>query len=266
MDPFIFESHATTAEPAQRRDAAPVLQHEEAYSRCEFLIHERRPFGLVTGPAGSGKSQLLRRLAARGRRQGGPPPVQIDMTGGTEHRLLAELVTGLGVAAEPGDHWRSLQAVRDRLEGHADCGSGQLLLLDHLDAAEPSALKLLTHLLRIAGPSRSLTVIGAARLPLPPALQTLMVDFGFVRIELGWLGPTETREFLRGSSRQTGDFDPRAWEAVHSLTRGQPRQVDRLVELVLLANSVEGTGDVSLEMVHAAFRELPAADAQVASA
>jgi type II secretory pathway predicted ATPase ExeA len=252
----------STAQPrAARPQSPPALQHAEAQARCEFLIQERKAFGVVVGPAGCGKTRLLRTLLREGGSLAHTPPLLIDMTAAGGRHLLAELADGLGLQPVPAEPFALWRAIRDRLEGDADCGQGRVVLLDHLDTARADVFLLLRGLLNTAAPRRALTIIAAARPPLPLALRQLLADHGALRIELRCLASDETAEFARAVWTQTtpaeAPLDPDALRTLHTLTAGQPRQLDRLCELVRLASAVEGTAAVTSEMIAAAFQELP---------
>jgi len=242
-------------------DAPPLLQHEEALARCEFLIQERRPLGVVGGGSGAGKSRLLRTLQGRGRSLACTPAALVDMTAADGLHLLRELADGWGLASRSRDRFELLRGLRDRCLGDAACGVGQLVLLDHLDQAAPDAFDLIRSLLNITAPSRALTVIAASRQPLPSLLQWLLADFGSIRIELGRLGPNETAEFVRATLDQFGREEvairPAALSELQRLSAGQARQLERLCELAALASTVEGTDILTPELIRAAHWELP---------
>lgn len=259
-------SDSATATPERSRStaAAPRVREtgvdEEALARCEHLVQTGRPFGLVTGPAGVGKSLLLRRLAAASVTAADPPPILLDVTQADGETLLADLSDALA-AGGPGqsaaERWRS---VRDRLEGLVACGRRQLVLLDHLDAADPSACAVVARLLQSGGEASGLTIIAAARHPAAPAIAELQQDFGWLRIELAPLSHGQTRDALRRRLRQSGRhehaLDSAAVSDVLELTRGNPRQVERLVELALLAAEADAAETVSAPLLRAAAREL----------
>lgn len=236
----------------------PTLLHEEALARCEFLIEGRRPFGVLAGPAGCGKTHLLRELRAGTARPSKGGTLLLEMTGVDDRQFLRELADNFGLGLASDDSSLLLRAIRDRVEGESDCGRPTLLLLDHLDAAGEQALRIVRLLLNVAAASKSLTVIAAARHPLPAAVQALLDDFGSVRIELRPLAETETAQFVDAMLSSGGPpCSTQALAELQRLTAGQPRQLERLCELLRLAREVDAAS-LTPEMIRAAGDELPA--------
>lgn len=244
----------TVERPLFRSQAEPL-------ARCEQLRDERRAFGLVTGPAGTGKSDLLRRLAAAPSAVAVPEPLVIDASGLESAALLSELASALGGENACPDAWQRFRGIRDRLEGMAACGRHQLLLLDHLDAAAPEVVSLLNQLLRLAEATRSLTVLAASREPVPAWLAELNHDFGWVRIEVAPLSLDESTAAMRRLLKQAGRHEHAlakgTSQQLHVLTRGAPRQVQRLAELALLAAEVDSAETLSGDLLRAVSREIP---------
>jgi type II secretory pathway predicted ATPase ExeA len=235
--------------------------HDEALARCEFLLQRRRPWGLISGPAGTGKSALLRRLRSDSRALLGTSAVWMDATGAGDEQLLYEIAQGLGLGGVSRDPMQVSIAIRDRLDGQAQCEERRLVLIDHLDSAADSLLPSLRQLLRGASVNGAFTVIAAARVPLSAELQEIDLDFGSVAIEAPPLGRDETNEYLRGALRRGSlherSFDLDAFDALFRLSGGRPRQIDRLCELALLAREVEQAERVSADLLAAAAQEMP---------
>lgn len=236
--------------------------HEEALARCEFLIQHRRCWGLIAGPAGTGKSTLLQQLRAGARKQLGTPAVLLDATAADDRRLLSEIADGLGLGLSHRASSELQTAIRDRLAGQSQCEERRLVLIDHLEAAQTSLFPALAHLLRVTSTCGSLTIISAARTPIAAGVRELEEDFGAVHIELPPLGRADVEAYTRGAlkSRRQHErsFDLDAFDALHGLCRGVPRQIDRLCELALLARDVEQADSVSAELLAAVAREAPA--------
>lgn len=244
------------------RVPTPMLRSlTEAAARCEHLIEQRHAFGLVTGPSGTGKTDLLRRLAAKSRDSAAAAPILIDATALGAAALTSELLDAFAVQAPSGHSWLRLRSVRDRLEGFAACGRHQVVLLDHLDAALPDALAVVAQLVRMSDSQRALTLLATSRAPVPAAIAELNYDHGWVRMEVAPLDSEQTAATVRGLLKHTGRHERTlaggAAQQFDQLTRGQPRQVQRLLELALLATEVDDVDALSTELLRSVARELP---------
>lgn len=244
-------------DPVDTEGLPPNLQ--EALARCEFLVEQHRPFGLVTGPAGVGKSRLLSRLQQSIVRPSLSPPLHIDLTAADELQFLSDLADALAVGLVTGRR-ELFRAIQDRLSGIADCGGHQLLLLDHLDDAHPQVLQTLAQLLRSPAAIGTLTIIAAVRNLQSPAVAALQQDFGWLRIELQPLEATQSahsaRQLLRRAGRHERSLPPDAVPELQRLTAGNPRQVQRLVELARLALDTDLDDSISPAALRASAREL----------
>ena len=90
--------------------------HEEALARLSFLVEQRRRFGLLRGPAGTGKSLLLnavRHDAVRLRRE----VATVDLFGLDSHEMLWQLAVSMRLGPHDGcSRWWLWQAVHDHLQ------------------------------------------------------------------------------------------------------------------------------------------------------
>ena len=236
--------------------AAPYAPQEEALARCEYLLQSRRPFGLVCGPVGTGKSWLLQKLRERAT---DGPAVLIDLTGADAGLLLAEIGEALAVGASSGSLTSQTRKLRDRLEGLANCGERLVLLLDHLDETAADAIQTLAYLLRVTAVERSLTVVAAAR-EVSGELAELQRDFGWLQIELSLLASAETTRatqmLVDSSGAERHVLSAGSAAEFHRLSGGSPRQLQRLVELALLAREAEEAETVTPDLVQGVSREL----------
>jgi type II secretory pathway predicted ATPase ExeA len=262
LDSLPFDGGRANSSPPRHFASAAA---DEALARCEYLIEHRRPFGIVVGGPGLGKSHILRALAACGPGRSAETPLLLDATAADRRSLLHNLADGLGLALWADRADDGLQAILERLAGLADCRGHQTVLIDQLDRATDSALLALRAVLSSVAPLRSLTVIAASRSPLPAAIADLAGDFADVRIELQTLERRETLEYVGGSLERSPAgrrIEADALDELHRITRGNPRDLERLTRLAQLAAEAEGGDSISLSTIQGALVEAPFAAAR----
>src|SRR5438105_10986631 len=84
---------------AVRQSLANSPVHAEALARLDFLCESRSPFGLLLGPAGSGKSTVLAEFAERAAR-GGAVVAMASAAATDELAVLVPLAIGLQISPE----------------------------------------------------------------------------------------------------------------------------------------------------------------------
>jgi hypothetical protein len=238
--------------PALRR--CPSI--DEALSRMMYLAEHRRPLGIVCGPPGCGKSDLLQLVFGELRGQG----VLLDMATIESGLFGWTLAAALGLGpcwSQP--PWMAWRRVEDHLQGRCRSGRPLTLLLNRLDLADAHTLQCVERLMAPVHEGASVSVLAAGQLPLPLGLHELMRRQADVRIELGPLGPEEVRLYVEGLTRQQGlpAFDKASITALHARTGGRLRDLRRCALLALLAAETEECPAISPELVALAAEELP---------
>ena len=199
--------------------------HEEALARLHFLVDQRRRLGLLTGPAGIGKSLLLEVFAQEIREAGGQV-ARTSLIGADAHELLWTLAAQFGLnpalAATPFTLWRRLA---DRLiEGRYE-RTQMLVLLDDADEADSAVCELVLRLVQLdPHPDSRLTFVlvggGQGRSRLEPRI----LEQAELAIRLEPWTLDETRGYvefaLREAARQQPIFNPVAVERLHQLRAG----------------------------------------------
>jgi type II secretory pathway predicted ATPase ExeA len=254
------DAAATNDTPPERFHSRIHLPHyDEALARLEYVASRQRSFALLAGPAGSGKTHLLRKFADE-LRLAAVATVSVDACGCSEAELLRECCDELGLGC-PRD-W-SADALRSALleavRGRCTVGTPVVVIIDHADRLDHGGIRLIERLLHgtsdLAGP----TVVAACREPAPSALAHIARHHADVRIQLTPLTAEETGSIIQSQcgASHGAEFTADAVQDVHSLTQGDLRQLERIWRLLQNAAEVEETDSIDTQMVEWAACELP---------
>ncbi len=244
------------AQPAGLAALRACPSFHEACARMLYLVENRRSLGLVVGPAGCGKSDLLELVHQAIPGQG----VVLDMATLDAASFGWKLAAELGLAPRADQPAAcTWQRVEDHLHGQSRSGQPLTLLLSRLDLADPGSLRCLERLMGTAVGSGHITVLAAGQDPLPLELRDLMQRYADMRIELGPLCIEELRLYLEHLTGfyQLASFDEGAIDGLHRLTGGLLRDVRRCALLALLAAESQQQPVVSEEMIVSIEDELP---------
>ena len=245
---------------------APNPWQDEALARLDYLVESNCGFGLLIGPAGSGKSLLLAVLAQR-LKQAGKAVATINLAGCEVRDVLAAIALPWGMGLRPGlsfspqDTSQLWRQIGDRLvELHYE-GRPGVLLLDDLDLAAPAVISALPRFMTMApSPLARLTIIGASSSAGVAAIGDRMLDRADLRIELPLWDDDDTRQFITAQLRRAGRtmaiFQDSALTRLHELSGGSPRRVCQLVQLSLLAGAGRELTEIDASTVEAICEEL----------
>jgi len=249
---------STVPDPRQLYEGA---SHAEALARLTYLVERGQSFGVLTGPAGTGKSMLLRRLHSDLRRQPGAV-IYVDLLGRSASELLASTLAELGLTRRLDDSIRLLwRDVEDHLQSARLARIPTVLIFDHLERAAadcPRVVERLYQLVAIAPGGTTLVV--AVRGESSRKLPHVFADLADLRIELAPFDRDETEAYIVAHLTRAGSkrkiFEPQAIDRIHRETQGVPRHINRLCEMALLAGMADGARSISEAMVAAAANEL----------
>jgi general secretion pathway protein A len=236
--------------------------HEEALARLEFLIERRRSFGCLTGPSGTGKSLVLN-MAARAARNRGCEVTCVDLFGSDSHDTLWQLAVNSRLDALAGKSHRWLwQSLTDHWNSLASARQQSVLILDHLEHAEPDSLQLIARILHLdAAQSGWLTVLTAASEDLGECLLADLIEHADLRIELPRLNRRETSEFvekwLMAHDYSWLTLSEDARHALFQLGEGNPRELIGLVQLAIAAADHANLNSLDATAIHDVARERP---------
>ena len=235
--------------------------HEEALARLLFLVEEHRRCGVLFGPAGTGKSLLLRILARQMRRTQ-RQIARIDLLGRTSTETLWELAAAAGLSPREDDSapvlWRSLQ---DFLQGSQSAGQATVFLFDHLERAQPDCLALLERLVHFqTRADQWTTIVFVIRQNSVSQHATALRELSDLRIELPCLDRQQSHTYVRTLLQKAGRtepiFDTPALDRLFELSGGVPRELNRLADLALLAGTADGESRVGETLVRSAAADL----------
>lgn len=235
--------------------------HEEALARLLFIAEERRQCGALVGTQGAGKSLLLL-ILERELRRTQREFARVDLQGRTAQELVWETGSALGLGFDRrssyGDQWRALQ---DHLLANEFSQLPTVLAFDHLDGADEECTRALLRLHHLGQTGQAgVTLFLTLREENLPRWGQLLAELSDLRIELPELEPLQTPEYVESLLRKAGAtrtlFETAALDEIHLQTQGNPRKINRLCDLCLLAGMAEGESRVTAMMVASAAEEI----------
>jgi general secretion pathway protein A len=242
----------------------PGEAHQGALLKLRYAVESQRGAALLTGGAGLGKSLLVQTLA-RQLNEKYTPFVRLVFPQMPPDQLLAYLAGRLtGHRAEHLQPAESLRLIEDALRENAKAGRRAVLAIDeaqHLcESGALETVRLLLNLETSAGPGFTLLLVGQPLL-LPTLERMPMLD---ERLGVKCLirpfsmeesiGYVQHRLQAAGASRPI--FDDPALAAIHRLSRGSPRRINRLCDLALLIGYAEERSVIGEAQVTAVCEEL----------
>lgn len=253
-----FEAlEAPPDEPLDARSYLATPGHDEAIARMLYLVEQRTGCGLLCGPTGTGKSLALR-VAREQAQRARVPAALVDAGGRSAHELLWETAAALGLSPRSNDSPTALwQRLGDCLLANRHAESPLLIGFDHLDGAEFESLAAIERLYRTSQAGQAgVSLILVARETRALSCLSGLAD---LRIELAPLNRPQSADYVAARLAEAGcdpaTFDDSAMDAVHSVTAGVPRQIERVCRLALLAAAGERSAIVTDETIESIARQ-----------
>ncbi len=270
----MYESHWQLSQKpfedsADTRFYFPGETHQSALLKLRYAIENRRAGALLAGPSGSGKTLLMHMLRG-GLDEQFTPIVHLVFPQMPAAELLAYLADKLA-GVEPGDPHdsglpRSIGRIEQFLADNAAAGRHAVVAVDeaHLiaDTESLEALRLLLNFATTDGPGMTLLLIGQTgiltNLDRTPHFEERLA----VKSLLRPFCEAETAEYVAHRLRTAGAsstiFEPDALSAIHALSHGVPRRINRLADLALLIGYAEERQTLSAEHLESVNEELVA--------
>ena len=240
--------------------------HDEAMARLLFLVEESRRCGILSGPAGTGKTFLLKLVQQRAERMG-RMTVRCEATGLNGQELIGQIATGCQIPcdadATPARIWNQLQTC---FAGLALIRQPLVVVVDHFDATDFTCQQAIRRLYQLSDTvGLKLTILLATR---EQIAFTGLQDIVELRIATSPWAMAETSNFIRIAVERAGCmqnlFTDEAVAFIHEATRGIPWSVTSICHLCLLAAQVHDAPIVTRQIVEATARELlPSIDADL---
>lgn len=221
---------------------------DAALGSIERAIRRAEGLALVVGPAGTGKSLLLAKVAENVRDD-------FDCALLSGARICTRRALWQSVLAAIGEPYRGIgesdlrMAVIERIRGLAATGSGLVLLVDEAHTLPTRLLEELRLLTNVPTPLPAVHIVLAGSQKLEetlglPRMESLAQRIA-VRAYLEPLDHAETLAYLRGQTRCAGLvwerlFAPGADDAIFAATDGVPRLINQLCDQALVTAGDSG--------------------------
>jgi general secretion pathway protein A len=242
--------------------------HAAALLKLRFVLEQRRACAAIVGPAGIGKSLIIRVLEA-GLPESIGPTVHLNYPNLSPLELVRYLttelatVTGSALPAEHGlDQW--LMAWERQLILCAERGLTPVFVVDDAQVIEDRAIwqtwQLLLTFRERTGICFSALFAGqpelVGRLQRFPQLEERLA----LTCTLPQLTEAEAAEYiahrLAVAGRSEPIFDPAAISAIWEQTGGIPRRIDRVCDFCLLVGFAEGRRSITAEDIAGVVEEI----------
>jgi general secretion pathway protein A len=251
---------------ADRSGFFPNETQEAALLKLRYAVENRRGAALLAGPTGVGKTMLVGLFRA-GLAETFRPVVHLVFPQMSSRDLLVYLAEQLGAPpADPPRHTieESVRRLQFYLEQNARQGRHAAIVIDeaHLleDCGALETLRLLLNFEHQGHPAMTLLLVGQMGLVSAigrlPSLEERIAVKTLVRC----FTAEETASYVGhrlkacGASREI--FTPDALEALHYLSHGTARQINRLADLALLVGFADRLSRLAAEQIEAVSEEL----------
>ncbi len=243
----------------------PGEAHQGALLKLRYAIENRRAAALLTGSAGLGKTLLAQSLLRQLPDEYAPRVhlVYPEMPPGELIAYLADELTGEHSTSTPSTQ-QSVRRIEQALHENMDEDRHAVVVLDEAHMLRENGTletaRLLLNFQRELQPALTLLLVGQpSLLPTLDRMPTLNGRLS-VKCLLRPFTLEETISYvehrLHAAGAEQPIFDTAGLEAVHYLSQGVPREINRLCDLALLIGYAEEQPTLSAPQIEAVSEEL----------
>lgn len=243
----------------------PGEAYQGALLKLRYAIENRRGAALLTGPIGCGKTLLVQALI-RQLSENCQPLVQLVFPQMPPDQLLAYLAEELQADDSGAERTiqQSVRRIQAALTANSRSGRHAVVVIDEAQLLrETRALETMRLLLNFeheSQPAMTLLLVGqTSLLPVISRMPELDLRLG-VKCLLRAFTPAETTSYVNHRLAAAGArrplFDGEALDALHELSQGVPRRINRLCDLALLIGYAEEQPHIGQRQIEAVAEEL----------
>ncbi|MFA6318299.1 MAG: AAA family ATPase [Elusimicrobiota bacterium] len=239
-------------------------KHQEALSRLQYIVRERKACGVLSGVYGCGKTLILyslrKSLEAEGCKFTVVNNPRLDDLG-----MLRLILRGLSGVEVPSDKADVLMSLQSHIEGVAQDGKHTVVAIDEAHAiVSNDVFEELRLLLNFQTDVRCLvTLLLVGQPELQPRIESnkqlnQRVNLHF---HIDAFNAKDTAEYIRhrletAGARPDGIFSPEAVELLHRHSGGIPRWLNHFCHMSLLAAYTKGVRNITPEIAEEAVQSV----------
>ncbi len=238
----------------------------EGLSRLEYAVRDGKGIVVMTGEVGTGKTTLVNRCLDQAR--GDVRTAYLFNPSLSGAQLLRALADELHCEVQGESKLELTRALYDDLLRHRQAGRRTVLFVDEAQVLSPEALEELRLLTNLeTRHEKLLHIVLVAQPELLAHLESHSLRQLRQRVELfiqlGPMSREETGQYIEHRLRVANPGQPVAFTSeaalvIHRLTRGVPRDINKICDAALLVAFVEETGTVTTKHVREAMRTIDA--------
>jgi len=247
----------------------PGEAHQGALLKLRYAVENYRGAAVLAGPTGSGKTTVVEALWQQLPEEF-TPLVHLVFPDFDSRELLTYLADELGAPAPPNAPRytadESVRRIERFLRSNAQQGYHAVVAIDEAHLLEQNGtlqtVRLLLNFTLDARPGLTLLLIGQSAL-LPQLSRTPDLDERIgAKALLRPLGLEESISYVNHRLSAAGAkrtiFEPAAIEALHELTSGIPRRINRLADLALVVGYADQLESIDADRIRSVCDELVA--------